>query len=102
MEAYELTEAARILMDFIDDLSNWYVRRSRKKIDCSSHFELCYLETSKLMAPFAPFIAEMIYKSVGHQKSGVNSIHLEDWPKSNLKLNTQNLKLLEDMAETRR
>ena len=32
MEAYELTEAARILMDFIDDLSNWYVRRSRKRL----------------------------------------------------------------------
>ncbi|MEK7573956.1 MAG: class I tRNA ligase family protein, partial [Patescibacteria group bacterium] len=102
MEAYELTEAARILMDFIDDLSNWYVRRSRKRLSALPTLNYVILETSKLMAPFAPFIAEMIYKSVGHQKSGVNSIHLEDWPKSNLKLNTQNLKLLEDMAETRR
>ena len=102
MENYELTEAARILMDFIDDLSNWYVRRSRKRLSALPILNYVILETCKLMAPFAPFISEAVYKSVKRQKSDIKSVHLEDWPKANSKLKTQNSKLLEEMAEIRR
>jgi len=81
MEAYELTDATRILMEFIDDLSNWYVRRSRKRFSggdfksASAVLGYVILETGKLLAPFAPFISEAVYLTL----TG-NSVHLEDWP----------------------
>jgi len=111
MKIYELTDATRILMDFIDDLSNWYVRRSRKRFSdftknngaavkqdfkqASAVLGYVILETSKLLAPFAPFISEAVYLTLTQ-----NSVHLEDWPKTNKKLIDK--KLLEEMAEIRR
>ncbi len=111
MEAYELTEATRILMDFIDDLSNWYLRRSRKRLSSLPTLSYVLLETSKLMAPFAPFISEAIYKSIEADSRGsirkleANSrrslsVHLENWPKVNKRLIDKNL--LETMMEIRR
>ena len=103
MEAYELTETTRILMDFIDDLSNWYLRRSRKRLSFLPTLGYVLLETSKLMAPFAPFISEAVYKGIRHQASGirkVESVHLTDWPEVNKKLIDENL--LEAMTEVRR
>ncbi|MEK7624322.1 MAG: class I tRNA ligase family protein [Patescibacteria group bacterium] len=119
MEAYELTEATRILADFIDDLSNWYLRRSRKRFSdfiktggliakkdfeqASAVLNYVVLETSKLMAPFAPFIAEMVYKGVKRLKSKIKSVHLEDWPTiQDSRFKIQDSRLLKDMAEIRR
>ena len=93
MEAYDLTGASRLIGDFtVDDLSNWYIRRSRKRFwkgemgpDKLSAYQTlaAVLETlSKLMAPFAPFIAEKIWldlKSVGGNAKA-ESVHLADWP----------------------
>ena len=86
MLAYDLPKATTPIMDFIDNLSNWYIRRSRKRFWKSEddsdkkaayetlHYVLATL--SKLMAPFCPFIAEEIYKNL----TGEESVHLADFP----------------------
>ncbi|MDP1884815.1 MAG: class I tRNA ligase family protein [Candidatus Moranbacteria bacterium] len=86
MEAYELNYAARLFPKFIDDLSNWYIRRSRKrfwkseddgdKAEAYQTLHYVLVELSKLMAPFAPFMAEEIFKNL----TGKESVHLEDMP----------------------
>ena len=74
MEGYELHRAAREFPKFIDDLSNWYVRRSRKRFwksendsDKSSAYATLHhvlVNLSRMMAPFAPFVSEEIYKNL--------------------------------------
>lgn len=80
LEAYDPTLASRTLEYFVvEDLSKWWIRRSRDRFPRSAEF-LRYLliETSKLLAPFIPFTAEHIYKQVSNRSE---SVHLEDWPK---------------------
>lgn len=99
MENYDLYKAARLLAPFLDNLSNWYVRRSRKRFvkgDRSAFqtLQVVFVELSKLMAPFTPFMAEEIYKNL----TGKLSVHLEDYPKFDEKmidydLNEQMLKV---------
>ncbi|MFA5083965.1 MAG: class I tRNA ligase family protein [Candidatus Paceibacterota bacterium] len=109
MKAYELTDATRILAAFIDDLSNWYVRRSRKRFSgedtkrAAATLGYVISETSKLLAPFAPFISEAVYKSIKYQVSSIKkneSVHLEDWPKADKRIVDRNL--MESMVEVRR
>jgi isoleucyl-tRNA synthetase len=86
-ETYKLDEAVRPLEQFIDDLSVWYVRRSRGRLKeeegegqqnkAYSTLAFVLLELSKIMAPVMPFIAERIYKTIGGEKE---SVHLEVWP----------------------
>jgi len=95
MEAYELDKAVRPINDFVDDLSTWYIRRSRERFKNEGRDKQSAVlttkfileEFSKIMAPFAPFIAEAIYKSL----QNTNSVHLENWPKANKKLIDKNL-----------
>jgi isoleucyl-tRNA synthetase len=86
MEDYQLERATRPIADFVDDLSTWYIRRSRERFksedlsDKESALQTAgfvLLEFSKLLAPFTPFIAESVYQSVG---GGKPSVHLEQWP----------------------
>ncbi len=86
LERYELDKAARPIMDFVDDLSNWHVRRSRDRVKgddvrdkqaALNTLRTVLLETSKLIAPFMPFYAETLYKSVGGE---MESVHLESFP----------------------
>jgi len=86
MERYELDKATRPFADFIDDLSTWYLRRSRDrfkgdddadKTAALSTTRFILLELSKLLAPFMPFVAEDIYLKLG---GGMESVHLEAWP----------------------
>jgi isoleucyl-tRNA synthetase len=93
MEQYDLTGAVRLINDFIvDDLSNWYIRRSRKRFwksdmgqDKLAAYQSLYstLETlSRLLAPFTPFIAERIWLNL-NTRSGLDlhqSVHLTDFP----------------------
>jgi isoleucyl-tRNA synthetase len=78
-----LTGATRIAR-FVDDLSNWYVRRSRprfwKSSDVMAHATLheCLVTVSRLLAPFCPFIAEEIHSTLTDEPS----VHLTDWPES--------------------
>jgi isoleucyl-tRNA synthetase len=86
MENYELHRASRLLPKFVDNLSNWYIRRSRKRFwksendgDKNEAYQTLYyvlVELSKVMAPFTPFIAEEIYKNL----TGEESVHLADFP----------------------
>jgi isoleucyl-tRNA synthetase len=92
---YRITEAARAIQEFVDDLSNWYVRRSRErfwqkgmpqdKINAYMTLYTVLVELSKLAAPFIPFMTEEMYcnlvKSV--QSDIPESVHLCDYPQSN-------------------
>ncbi|HOV98461.1 MAG TPA: isoleucine--tRNA ligase [Bacteroidota bacterium] len=92
LEAYDLTKAARAISDFtIDQLSNWYVRRNRRrfwksengkdKIAAYQTLHECLLSISKLIAPFAPFIAEELYQNLtGNTGHSQESVHLEMLP----------------------
>ncbi|PWB38510.1 MAG: isoleucine--tRNA ligase [Parcubacteria group bacterium] len=86
MEDYNLPKATRPLIDFVDALSTWYVRRSRDRFksedqadkeQAASTLAYVLVEFSKVIAPFAPLSAEIIYQ----QFAGVNtSVHLQSWP----------------------
>lgn len=86
MEKYDLTRTARLFPKFIDNLSNWYIRRSRKrfwKSENDSDKDFAYqtlhtvlVELSKLMAPFTPFMSEEIYKNLTDE----TSVHLAEFP----------------------
>lgn len=86
-DKYEITRTVRQIQDFIiDDVSNWYVRRSRERYwrpdmttDKISAYNVLYqilVVTSQLIAPFAPFIAEDIYTNL----TGKESVHLTEFP----------------------
>jgi isoleucyl-tRNA synthetase len=86
MEKYDLARTARLFPKFVDNLSNWYIRRSRKRFwksendnDKDFAYQTLYhvlVELSKLMAPFAPFMSEEIYRNL----TGEKSVHLADFP----------------------
>lgn len=88
MAVYNLTAATRPIMGFVDDLSTWYLRRSRDRIKGddmtdkkaaleTTRFVLC--EMAKVIAPFAPFVADRLWLAVGED---VKSVHLSEWPKA--------------------
>lgn len=86
MESYELSKVLPRVSSFLDDLCNWYIRSSRSLFWQSGvspikngafrtlHYTL--LNVSKILAPFAPFVSEYVYKELGYN----NSIHLESYP----------------------
>ena len=92
LENYKITESARAMADFVDELSNWYVRRSRERFwgegmpqDKINAYMTLYtvLKTMSLLsAPFTPFMAESIYQNlvVGIDKTAPKSVHLCDFP----------------------
>ena len=92
LDAYEPAEAARPIEAFVDQLSNWYVRRSRRRFwrsgegaDSQVAFATlyeCLSTVAKLLAPFTPFIAETMYANlvVGRVEGAQDSVHLADWP----------------------
>ncbi len=143
MENYDLPKSIKLLKDFINDLSTWYLRRSRERFksveaaerrmsavstpndadNCNSALNtlgFVLLETSKLLAPFAPFLSEKIYQNLTTDSEAVvlrsettrdlvgaeathelptKSVHLEDWPEFNKKLIDE--KLLKNMQLAR-
>lgn len=88
LNEYELTEAVRPILPFIDDASNWYVRRSRKRFwkseddgdknDAYKTLHYVLVRLSMIMAPFTPFLSEELYQKL----TGGESVHLLDWPES--------------------
>lgn len=104
MDNYNTVKAGRPIGEFIDELSTWWLRRSRDRFKndyLAENKEALFtlhrvlLELSKLMAPFTPFIAEFVYSSVKGKKE---SVHLENWPTIDVGNNkTENGKLLENM-----
>lgn len=103
MQAYNLPRAVKPILEFVDDASNWYVRRSRKrfwKSDNDGDKEMAYrtlhyvlVQLSRVMAPFTPFLSEELFiKLTGHE-----SVHLELWPETG----HINEKVIADMAFAR-
>ena len=98
LEKYHITKAARVIEKFVvDDLSLWYIRRSRKRFqkpktqrelkEASQTLKFVFLNLSKILAPFLPFLSEFIYQKIkGYNFKSSNSVHLENWPKVNEKL----------------
>ena len=92
MDGYEPTNAGRRIQEFIDQLSNWYVRRSRRRFwrnegdadKLSGYITLhtCLVTVTKLMAPLAPFVAEEMYQNLvcSVDPSAPDSVHLSEFP----------------------
>jgi len=83
LENFDSLRAAQALESFVDDLSNWYVRRSRTRFWNSeqsaaalSTLHECLVAVSLMLAPFCPFISDEIYRNL----TGHDSVHLADWP----------------------
>ncbi len=108
MELYELNHAARAFAPFIDNLSNWYIRRSRKRFwknendgDKEQAYQTLHevlVTLSKLMAPFTPFLAEEMYRNL----TGESSVHLTSFPVADKgaideKLN-ENMKVIRELV----
>ena len=95
MTDYKVTESARAIQDFTDELSNWYVRRSRDrfwangmeqdKINAYMTLYTCLVTLAKVCAPFVPFMTEEIYQNLvtNLDKTAPESIHLCDFPVAN-------------------
>ena len=104
MDAYNIPDALSPILPFLDDASNWYVRRSRRRFwkseddgdknDAYRTLHYVLVRLSYLLAPFTPFLAEELY----HNLTGDDeSIHLKDW----LPAGAVNEQVLADMARTR-
>ena len=103
MDEYNIPDALSEVIPFIDDASNWYVRRSRRRFWKSEddtdkeqayqtlHYVLVRL--SMVLAPFTPFLSEELYQKL----TGGESVHLLDWPTDN----ATDGEVLQDMARTR-
>ena len=82
LDAYDATTAGRAIADFVDDLSNWYVRRSRPRFHSGEQaafdtLRTCLITVSQLLAPFTPFVADELYEGLDGSEP---SVHLTDWP----------------------
>lgn len=104
MNAYNIPKAIEGVLPFVDDLSNWFVRRSRRRFKKSEdesdkneayatlYYVLVYL--SRIIAPFVPFLAEELYKNMTGDSG---SVHLLNWPEAD----TIDSEVLEMMTRTR-
>jgi isoleucyl-tRNA synthetase len=103
MGKYDLPNATKPILEFIDDASNWYVRRSRKRFwksqndddkqDAYTTLHYVLVQLSMIMAPFTPFLAEELYQKL----TDGESVHLVDWPE----FGHINEQLIVSMAEVR-
>ncbi len=86
LDNYDLQKACHPVSSFIDDLTNWYIRRSRRrfwksendsdKLNAYNTLHYILVELSKVLAPFMPFVSDAIYQNL----SGKESVHLAAWP----------------------
>ncbi len=89
---YKIAHAIEPILTFIDDLSNWYVRRSRRRFWKSEDdldkkhayatLHYCLTTICQLLAPWAPFVSEKLYQQLTSSMDAPQSVHLTDWPKS--------------------
>ncbi len=95
LEAYDATGAGRAIEAFVDDMSNWYVRRSRRRFwnpggsggeDPAAAFHTlyeCLVTVATLLAPFTPFVAEELWRNLAAGRGGRSaSVHLADYPEA--------------------
>jgi isoleucyl-tRNA synthetase len=103
LDQYDAFSAGRAIAEFVDELSNWYVRRSRRrfwkseadadKIAAYLTLNECLVTLSKLLAPFTPFLAEELYQNLvaEHSPDAPESVHLVDWPEADEALMDEDL-----------
>ena len=104
MDKYDTVKSCRLIKDFIEELSLWYVRRSRSrykeenkdKKEASAALRIVLLDFSKAIAPILPFTAEFVFRKIDEK----DSVHLQDWPKPDKKLIDKSLE--EKMDEARK
>lgn len=109
MDDYDLVRASRFLIDFVGDVSTWYLRRSRDRLrdanqnqEALAVFGYVLLTMAQLFAPFAPFFSEWLYHQLANPTKNSKlpeSVHHTDWPEANNKLIKPQLE--EDMAVVR-
>lgn len=111
LEEYDSPSAARAIEPFIDDLSNWYLRRSRRRFwkseadaDKQAAYSTLYqvlVNLTKLLAPFVPFITEEIYQNLVRtaEPNAAASVHHTEWPNS--RPGGTDASLLSDMTTVR-
>ena len=93
MDGYDATGAGRRIQSFVDDLSNWYVRRSRRRfwnpggrggaesVAAFHTLHECLVTVATLLAPFVPFVSEEIWSNLTAERAGrPDSVHLADYP----------------------
>ncbi|MDO4711007.1 MAG: isoleucine--tRNA ligase [Peptostreptococcaceae bacterium] len=106
LDRFEVTKTIRMIQDFVnDDLSNWYIRRSRRRFwaqemaeDKKSVYNTTYeilVGVAKLVAPFAPYLSEEIYRNL----TGEDSVHLSRYPQSDPALIDNDLEYRMDLAK---
>lgn len=110
LEEYRLDKASRPITDLLDDTSNWYVRRSRRRFwkseddgDKQSAYETLHyvlLRISQLLAPFAPFLADYVWRELAQGTDLPSSVHLSNWPSVKEPLDTSRM-MLENMNNAR-
>ena len=98
MDGYDVLGATRPIEQFVDHLSNWYLRRSRRRFwksgsdaDKNAAYRTLYqalVTVAKLLAPAMPFISDEIYQNLvlSHDRTNPNSVHLAQWPTADLSL----------------
>ena len=84
LDAFDTQKAGRLIADYVDDLSNWYVRRSRRRFWDADHAALstlhhCLKVVTQVMAPFTPFITERVWQDL-FRAHDTESVHLSAWP----------------------
>lgn len=112
-EAYEPTKASRAIQDFVvDDLSNWYVRRNRKRfwqggqsMDKQAAYQTlytCLITVAQLASPIAPFYTEQLYQDLNQvtPNEPAMSVHLSDWPAVNTAAINASLEMKMQQAQT--
>ena len=108
---YNLNKSMRPITEFIDEFSTWYLRRSRERLkgddgadkkEALSTMRFIFINLSKVIAPFMPFIAEDLWQKImDYNYSNENkSVHLENWPE--YKINEGDGMIIESMNEVRR
>ena len=87
LESFDTLTGAQTMEQLVDDLSNWYVRRSRprfwKSSDPAAHATLheCLTTLTQILAPYCPFVADELYRNLARRD---DSVHLTDWPVADL------------------
>ena len=110
MEEYRLDKGSRPIADLLDDVSNWYVRRSRRRFwksedddDKNAAYETLHyviLQTAQLLAPFAPFLSDHVWREMVQGTDLPKSVHLSDWPSVKEPSDTSRI-MLENMSNAR-
>ncbi|HVU91240.1 MAG TPA: isoleucine--tRNA ligase, partial [Jatrophihabitans sp.] len=85
LENFDTARAGKVLGGYIDDLSNWYVRRSRRRFwdgdgAALSTLHECLSVLTRLLAPLIPFVTEQVWGALFAAPGGVDSVHLAEWP----------------------